>query len=111
MRALVDALEEGDFARAFQLADASLKLRRTARTYLLRAQALQRLDRVDDALASVDAATQLAPGYGTVWELRGRILWAAQRHDEARTAFEKFLELEPAGARAAVVRRLLNEPR
>jgi hypothetical protein len=106
-----DALDEGDFARAFQLSDASLKLRRTARTYLLRAQAQQRLDRVEDALASVDAAAQLAPGYGTAWELRGRILWAARRHDEARAAFEKFLELEPNGPRAAAVRRLLDEPR
>jgi DNA-binding response OmpR family regulator len=106
-----DALDEGDFTRALELTDASLKLRRTARTFLLRAQAQQRLDRVEDALASIDAATQLAPGFGTVWELRGRILWAARRRDEARTAFEKFLELDPNSPKAAAVRRLMNEPR
>ncbi|HSR99468.1 MAG TPA: DUF4388 domain-containing protein [Kofleriaceae bacterium] len=106
-----DALDEGDFARAFELADASLRQRKTARTYLLRAQALQRLDRIDDALASIDAATQLAPGFATVWEMRGRILWAARRRDEARAAFEKFLELDPNSPKAAAVRRLMDEPR
>jgi CheY-like chemotaxis protein len=106
-----DAMDEGDFARALQLAEASLRMRRTARTYLLHAQAEQRLDRVDDALASVDAAAQLAPESGTVWEIRGRILWAARRRDEARAAFEKFLRLEPDSPKAASVRRLMNEPR
>jgi CheY-like chemotaxis protein len=106
-----DALEEGDFTKALELADASLKQRRTARTYLLRAQAQQRLDRIDDALASIDAAAQLAPNFGTVWELRGRILWAARRRDDARAAFEKFLELDPDSPKAPAVRRLMNEPR
>jgi CheY-like chemotaxis protein len=106
-----DAFESNDFERTVSLADASLKLRRTARTYLLRAQAQQRLDRIEDALGSVQVAAQLAPEFGTVWELRGRILWAAQRREEARVAFEKFLALEPNNPKAASVRRLLNEPR
>jgi tetratricopeptide (TPR) repeat protein len=106
-----EALDEGEFARAFELAEESLRLRRTARTYLLRAQAQQRLDHIEEALASVDAAAQLAPASGTVWEVRGRILWAARRRDDARAAFEKFLELEPNSPKAASVRRLMNEPR
>jgi DNA-binding response OmpR family regulator len=105
------ALEEGAFARAFDLAESSLKLRKTARTYLLRAQAEQRLDRVDAALASVAAAALIAPEYGAVWELRGRILWAARRREEAREAFEKFLEIEPNSPKAAFIQRLINEPR
>ncbi len=106
-----DALDEGNFQRAFELAEASLKLRKTARTYLLRAQAEQRLDRVAEALASVDAAAMIAPEFSSVWETRGRILWAVGRHDEARAAFEKFLALEPNGPKAAGIQRLLNEPR
>ena len=106
-----DAFADGAFSRAFELAEASLRLRKTARTYLLRAQAAQRLDRIAEALASVDAAARLAPEFATVWELRGRILWAAQRRDEARAAFERFLALEPDDSKAASVRRLLNEPR
>jgi DNA-binding response OmpR family regulator len=106
-----EALAESEVARALELADASLKLRRTASTLLLRAQALQRLDRIDDALAAVDAATAIAPGLGTVWEVRGRILWSARRRDEARVAFAKFLELAPNSPKAPSVRRLMNEPR
>jgi CheY-like chemotaxis protein len=106
-----DAFDDGNSGRALELADASLKLRKTARTYLLRAQAEQRLDRVADALASVDAASRIAPEFAPVWELRGRILWAARRRDEARAAFEKFLALAPDDPKAATVRRLLNEPR
>ena len=106
-----NALDEGDFARAFAQANASLKLRKTTRTYLLRAQAELRLDRAEDALASVAAAAQLTPKLGPVWELRGRILWAARRREEARVAFEKFLAFEPNSTKAAAIRRLINEPR
>jgi len=106
-----NALAEGDSARAFQLAGSSLKQRRTARAYVLRARAEQRLGRVDDALNSLDAATEIAPTAGSVWEQRGRILWAARRRDEARAAFSRFLELSPNAASAAEVQRLLNEPR
>jgi Flp pilus assembly protein TadD len=59
----------------------------------------------------VDAASRIAPEFAPVWELRGRILWAARRRDEARAAFEKFLALAPDDPKAATVRRLLNEPR
>jgi Flp pilus assembly protein TadD len=105
-----DALQEGDFEKALELAEQSLKLRKTARTYLVRAQALQRLDRVEEALASVDAAQTAAPRYASVYELRGRILWAARRKEEARSAYMKFLELEPNTPRAAQVRALLDTP-
>jgi tetratricopeptide (TPR) repeat protein len=114
-RALCDqasgAIDEGDFARAFDLAVASLKLRKTARAYMVRARAEQRLNRIADALTSLDAATEIAPTYGPVWEQRGRILWAARRRDEARAAFSRFLELDPRSSRAAEVLRLLDEPR
>jgi tetratricopeptide (TPR) repeat protein len=103
-----NALQEGDFDKALDLAEKSLKLRKTARTYLVRAQALQRLDRIEDALASIDAAQAASPTYASVYELRGRILWAARRKEEAREAYHKFLELEPNTARAAQVRALLD---
>jgi len=106
-----DALEQGNFARALGLADASLKVRKTSRSFLLRAQAAHRLGRIDDALAATDAAARLSPGSSTVWEVRGQILWAAQRHDDARAAFEKYLELEPDSPKAAFLRRLMKEPR
>jgi tetratricopeptide (TPR) repeat protein len=105
-----EANQEGDFEKALALANSSLKLRRTARAYIVRAQALQRLDRIDDALESVDSAEGVAPDYASVFEARGSILWAAGRWDEARTAYDRFLQLEPDSARANQIRRRLAEP-
>ncbi|HEX3483262.1 MAG TPA: DUF4388 domain-containing protein [Kofleriaceae bacterium] len=114
-RALSDqasnAIDEGAFTRGFQLAASSIKLHKTAKGYMLRARAEQRLGRVDDALLSLDAAAEIAPSYGAIWEQRGRILWAARRRDEARAAFSRFLELSPKAASAPEIERLLNEPR
>jgi hypothetical protein len=104
-----DAISEGAFERALRAADASLALRKTPRAHLARARALQRLDRVDEALAAINAAEQLGPKFASVFELRGRILWAIRRKDEARHQFSLFLQLEPDGARAAQVRKLLAE--
>jgi len=106
-----DANQEGDFAKALELADASLALRHTARGYLVRAQALQRLGRVDEALRSVDSAEALAPTYATVYEVRGNILWSARRWDDAHDAYNKFLEFEQDSDRADQIRRRLEEPR
>ena len=110
------AIEASDFQKALALCDESLKLRRTARTLLLRAQALQKLDRVDDALASVSDANlvylqSVKRDYPDGWELKGKILWAAGRFDDAKAAFEQFLELEPTGPAAAEAHRRVNEPR
>ncbi|MBA3459512.1 MAG: DUF4388 domain-containing protein [Deltaproteobacteria bacterium] len=104
-----EANQEGDFAKALALADSSLKLRRTARAHLVRAQALQRLGRLDDALEAVDAAEELAPDFASVFEMRGSILWAAGRRPAARRVYERFLELEPDSARATQVRKRIAE--
>jgi tetratricopeptide (TPR) repeat protein len=104
------ALEDGDPDKALQLADASLKLRKTARTFLERARALQRLGQVDEALKSVDSAMEIVADYAPAWEQRGMILWSARRHDEARPALEKYLELDPNGRDAPSVRQMLGQP-
>lgn len=108
MQQAVEANQEGDFEKALALSNSSLKLRRTARAYLVRAQALQRLGRIDDALDSVDSAEELAPDYASVFETRGSILWAAGRIDAAKRVYERFLELEPDSARAAQVRKKIQ---
>ncbi len=104
-----DALQEGNFTLALEHIDGSLKLRKTARGYMLRAQALQRLDRIPEALDSVDLAAEAAPTYPPVFELRGRILWAAGRKDEAKFAFEQFLALESDTPKAESIRDLIRE--
>jgi len=103
------ALQEGNFPTALEYIDASLKLRKTARSYLIRAQALQRLERIDEALAATDAAAELSPRYAPIFDWRGRILWGANRKDAAKFAFQQFLELEPSSARADAVRDLIGE--
>lgn len=103
------ALAAGDFARALELADASLALRRTARAFLVRAQSLEQLGRVEDAIAATEAAAKLAPTYGTVYEIRGNILWAQKRWDAAREAYYHLLEIEPNSQRAAQIRKRLQE--
>ena len=104
------ALEDGDPDKALALADQSLALRKTARTYLERGRALQRLGQTDEALKSVDEAMTIVNDYAPAWEQRGMILWAARRHDEARPALEKYLELDPTGKDAASVRQMLGQP-
>jgi CheY-like chemotaxis protein len=88
------ALEEGRFDKALELVEQSLKLRKTARSFLLRAQALQRLGRVDEALVSLQAGEQTFPS-PAIYEARARILKAAGRNAEARDAIMKYLELVP----------------
>ena len=38
------------------------------------------------------------------------ILWAARRTDEARPAFQKYLDLDPHGRDAASIRQMLEQP-
>jgi DNA-binding response OmpR family regulator len=111
MEATQTALNAGRYDDALASVEASLKLRKTVRTHLLKAQVLQKLDRVNDALDSVDSAVEINSTYAPAFELRGRILWAAGRKDEARFAFEQFLALEDEGAKAEAIRDLLRENR
>ncbi|MGE3544473.1 MAG: DUF4388 domain-containing protein [Kofleriaceae bacterium] len=106
-----DAIQEGDFANALKLADSALGTKASVQGHLVRAQALLRLERVDDALEAVDDAERLSPSSAAVWETRGSILWASARYEEARDAYDKFLQLDPDSPRAAQVRRRLATPR
>ena len=102
------ALEGDDAEHALSLADASLEIRRTARAFLVRAKALQRLDRLGEAVAAANAAVQLAPKAPEGYELQAMILWSARRFDEARQAMQTYLELAPDGASADAFRDQLK---
>ncbi len=105
------ALDDGDADRALQLADDSLRLRGSARGHVMRADALRRLDRSDEALAAADRAIALTRSYAPAWYTKGAILWSVRRYDEARPVFETYLEMQPTGAAAANARELLGLPR
>jgi hypothetical protein len=105
--AAAEALRDNDPEAALEMAEKSLALTKNVRAFLYKADALRRLDRIDDAIAAVDAALDQQADYAAAWEMRGRILWGARRTDEARQAYEKYLELKPDGATADRIRELL----
>jgi uncharacterized protein with PIN domain len=102
------ALEDGDAATAVTLLDQSLALKKSARTYMEKARALQRLQKIDEAVAAADDAIKARGGAAAV-EQKGMILWAAQRYPEARTVFEQYLEQYPTGKKVDQIRALLEE--
>lgn len=102
------ALDDGDYDRALALADESLAVRRSARGYVVRADALRRLGRIELAVAATDAAIKANGSYAPAWDMKGKILWSARRYDEARPAYEHFLQLQPTGEAADTVRALLG---
>jgi tetratricopeptide (TPR) repeat protein len=104
------ALADGDTARALDLAEQSLQLRKTAQAYLVEARALQRSGRTDDAITAATAARDLAPGYYMTHHELGMILMSARRNADARPELEKYLELAPNDKDADTVRQLLSAP-
>jgi CheY-like chemotaxis protein len=104
------ALADGDTARALDLAEQSLQLRRTAQAYLVEARALQRSGRLDDAITAATSARDLAPGYYLTHHELGMILLSARRNADARPELEKYLELAPNDKDAETVRQLLAAP-
>ena len=69
---------------------------------------LRRQSRTEDALAAVDRALAMNGGYPPAWSMKGKILWAVRRYDEARLAYVKFLQLAPRGEEADRIRELLQ---
>ena len=108
-----DALDENDAQAALEFADKALAFRKVPKAYVARAQALERLGRIDDAIDAIDLAIDIGKRSGTEyaagWATRGRILWNARRKDEARAAFIHYLELDDKDT--AKVRKFLDEPR
>ena len=105
------ALDDGDAELALQLADEAFAMRKSARAQVARAEALRRLDRIDDALAAADKALALTRDYAPAWYIKGSILWSVRRYDDARPMFEVYLELQPTGANADTARELLGMPK
>ncbi|HEY0250108.1 MAG TPA: tetratricopeptide repeat protein, partial [Kofleriaceae bacterium] len=110
LRALAQAaLDEGDPDKALDYADQSLVLRHTAQAYLVRANALTRLSRNDDALSALENAAEIVPNSPTVLYRKGMLLRSMKRFDEMKAAFQKFLAVAPDDAHAAEVRELVSQ--
>jgi CheY-like chemotaxis protein len=103
------ALADGDAARALELLDQSLALRKTARTYLERARVLEKLERLPEALDSIDKAMEVVKDYPPAWAMRGKMLHAAHDDQQAFPALRRYLELDPNGREAPEIRKILGE--
>ena len=103
------ALDEGDAEGALRLAVESIQDKATAKGYIVKADALRRLARTDEALTAITNALRMADDFAPAWEMKGRILWGAKRTGEAKAAFERFLQIEPNGERADGIRALLGK--
>jgi tetratricopeptide (TPR) repeat protein len=104
------ALDDNDVPLALSLAEDSLRLRKTARSYLVLADALRRLGKTDEAMRAIDGARGLAPTYAPAWALQIRVLLGAGRRDEATAAYQRYLELAPTGREASELRSLMGAP-
>lgn len=103
------ALEDGDPEAALELLDKSLAVKKSQRTYLEKARALQRMSKIDDAIAAIDQAMKMGESYAPAWEQKGMLLWSAQRYNEARPVLEHYLELDPTGKKSDTIRSMLEE--
>jgi len=68
------------------------------------------MSKVDDAIAAADQAIAMSSRYAAAWSMKGKILWAVRRYDEARAAYETFLSIQPTGGEADRIRELLATP-
>ena len=68
-------------------------------------------DRAPEALRAIDSALKLDPRSAPAYLLRGGILQGQGRPQEARAAYQRYLELEPRGGSAADVRQILEQLR
>jgi tetratricopeptide (TPR) repeat protein len=73
---------------------------------LLRAAALKRLGRVDDALRDLDRALELQPGLAKVRRERGRLLVEQHRHEEALRDLDEAVHLAPQDVDSRTLRCL-----
>lgn len=71
-----------------------------ATSYIERGNALQKLERYEEALDSYDHAIALDPDSADAFNDRGTVLQYLQRHDEALTSHDRAATLRPEDARA-----------
>jgi Tfp pilus assembly protein PilF len=72
------------------------------------ARALYDANRAGDARRELERAIQQDGRYAPAWLLLGEIHQGEGRTSQARAAYERFLQLEPRGDRAAAVRQIIS---
>jgi tetratricopeptide (TPR) repeat protein len=84
---------------ALEAVDRSLELcADDAHTHLVRAWALERLERAEDTRAAVEKAIEIDPKRRGAHETLGKALWSLGRRNDAVEAFREGVKLEPENA-------------
>jgi Tfp pilus assembly protein PilF len=71
------------------------------------ARALYDANRSTEAMRELDVAIGVDGNYAPAWLLLGEIHQGEGRNRQARSAYERFLKLEPRGERAQAVREII----
>lgn len=85
-----------DFAKAEECLRRMVELNPTPEAYARLATVLLRQTRYDDCLALVDGALRVAPDHGELLMGRGDVLQLLGRKEEARVAYQRALDVDPA---------------
>ncbi|MES2964469.1 MAG: tetratricopeptide repeat protein [Bdellovibrionota bacterium] len=82
---------------------------------LFEAQRLAKLNRLDEAITTLDAAEQLVPQLSATYEIRGGIRYLQKKYAESLDDYSKALQLDPKNSEAQrmqeTLQNLLNKSR
>jgi len=96
-----------DFVKSEECLRKLVELNPTPEAYARLAKALVRQTRYDDSVALLDGALRAAPDHGELLVVRGEALQLLGRNEEARAAYQRALEVDPARV-GAEARRCLD---
>lgn len=94
--------------QALELIEQALAERTTVRALTLKADILLDKGEAGRAAEVIDQAVAKGARYAQAWLIKGQVHLAEKQDARARAAFEKYLQLEPEGEDADVVRMLLD---
>jgi tetratricopeptide (TPR) repeat protein len=99
--------EKGDFAGAVAEYRRSLGAKPTPAGFVGLGRALYDSNQTAEAIKMLEASQKLDASYAPSWLLLGEIHQGEGRVAPARAAYQRFLQLQPAGEQARAVREIL----
>ncbi len=89
-------LQLGDTARTLELVETAIALRpESAEPYIIRAEVLQALDRLDDAATSCGRAIEIDPDFAGAYDMLGTVLVKMVKLEDAEAVYRCAIDLAP----------------